>query len=477
MGQAAEALQQLGRATARVLRDGRPVTIAGRRGRARRRAAAGPRRPRRRRRPPARVGRPGGGRGRADRRIAAGRQGAGRAGDAGPHRAGRQRRGGRHGPGRGGRRRARTRAWARPPPRWTSTNPRTARSAHGWAGCCAWPCRWRPWAAGCSSSAPACLRGQPLAAMLSLGVTTAISAIPEGLPLLAGVGQAGVARRLARRKALVRRLAAVEALGRVDVACTDKTGTLTEGRLAVHAGGRPRPRDAALPGELRRRPAPRPAAPPPWPARTPTRRTPPPTRPTWPCLRGRAKPALDDELRAPRQGEAPFDPARAFHAAVVSGRLCVKGAPEVRGRRAARTGAAPTATSRWTTPGGATCWPGAAVGWPRRGAARSCIGRREGAGPTAPPAADGPAGPDGAGLRRHQRPAAPDGARGGAALPGGRRPRHHADRRPPRHRPRHRPRGRPARRARTGRTAGPDRRRPGRAAQRRPGPAAGAARR
>jgi cation-transporting ATPase I len=56
---------------------------------------------------------------------------------------------------------------------------------------------------------------------------------PECLPLLAGTGQVGVARRLAHRRALLRRLPAVEALGRVDVACTDKTGTMTEGRLAV----------------------------------------------------------------------------------------------------------------------------------------------------------------------------------------------------------------------------------------------------
>src|SRR5262249_23495068 len=64
------------------------------------------------------------------------------------------------------------------------------------------------------------------AAQLTVGVTTALSAVPEGLPLLAGVGQAGVASRLAAHRALVRRVAAVEALGRVDVACTDKTGTL-----------------------------------------------------------------------------------------------------------------------------------------------------------------------------------------------------------------------------------------------------------
>jgi P-type E1-E2 ATPase len=73
----------------------------------------------------------------------------------------------------------------------------------------------------------------PVTQLVTLGVTTALSAIPEGLPLLAGVGQAAVARRLAKQNVLVRRLAGIEALGRVDVACSDKTGTLTEGRLSV----------------------------------------------------------------------------------------------------------------------------------------------------------------------------------------------------------------------------------------------------
>ena len=77
------------------------------------------------------------------------------------------------------------------------------------------------------------MRGQSLLSQLAIGGSIAVAAVPEGLPLLAGVGEAAVARRLASRNALVRRLAAVEALGRVDIACTDKTGTLTEGRLAL----------------------------------------------------------------------------------------------------------------------------------------------------------------------------------------------------------------------------------------------------
>ena len=77
------------------------------------------------------------------------------------------------------------------------------------------------------------LRGRALLPQLAIGASIAIAAVPEGLPLLAGVGQAAVARRLSGRNALVRRLSAVEALGRVDIACTDKTGTLTAGRLAL----------------------------------------------------------------------------------------------------------------------------------------------------------------------------------------------------------------------------------------------------
>src|SRR5262249_38259178 len=77
------------------------------------------------------------------------------------------------------------------------------------------------------------LRRQPFLPQLAFGASLALASVQEGLPLLAGMGQAGVAQRLGRRRALVRRLAAVEALGRADVACADKTGTLTQGHLAL----------------------------------------------------------------------------------------------------------------------------------------------------------------------------------------------------------------------------------------------------
>jgi magnesium-transporting ATPase (P-type) len=93
------------------------------------------------------------------------------------------------------------------------------------------------------------VRSQPAGVLLSVGATLALAGLPEGLPLLTRVSEAGVARRLASRKAVVRRLSAVEALGRVDVACTDKTGTMTEGRLALQVVADSE-QEAQLSGEL-----------------------------------------------------------------------------------------------------------------------------------------------------------------------------------------------------------------------------------
>ncbi|MFP4636797.1 MAG: HAD-IC family P-type ATPase, partial [Nitriliruptoraceae bacterium] len=62
-------------------------------------------------------------------------------------------------------------------------------------------------------------------------VTLAVAAIPEGLPLLASMGQRAAARRLSASGIVARNVRTIEALGRVDVLCVDKTGTLTEGSL------------------------------------------------------------------------------------------------------------------------------------------------------------------------------------------------------------------------------------------------------
>ena len=169
-------------------------------------------------------------------------------------------------------------------------------------------------------------RGLAPLPQLAVGASIAIAAVPEGLPLLAKIGEAAVARRLARRHALVHRLAAVEALGRVDVACTDKTGTLTEGRLRLSLVAdldeevSPSP---AMAGRLRNvlltaaLAGPHPDA-----LDAATDRT------DVAVVEGARLAGAGDELCLPRDAQLPFDAARAFHAAVVQGRLCVEGAAE-----------------------------------------------------------------------------------------------------------------------------------------------------
>ena len=75
--------------------------------------------------------------------------------------------------------------------------------------------------------------GLSLGDSLNFAIGLLVANVPEGLLPTITLALAVGARRMARRRALIKRLTAVETLGSTDVICTDKTGTLTEGRMVV----------------------------------------------------------------------------------------------------------------------------------------------------------------------------------------------------------------------------------------------------
>ncbi|RZL82466.1 MAG: cation-translocating P-type ATPase [Rhodococcus sp. (in: high G+C Gram-positive bacteria)] len=160
------------------------------------------------------------------------------------------------------------------------------------------------------------LRGAGVRSAVTSGVAVIVAAVPEGLPLVATLAQMSAARRLTRSAALVRVPRSVEALGRVDVVCFDKTGTLSENRLRVTAV-EPAPgcsRKQVLAFAARTGWSPNGG---------------PPDHATDVAIVDAAHTASAEEDRRQRVAYLPFRSGRSYAAATAGTHLAVKGAPEV----------------------------------------------------------------------------------------------------------------------------------------------------
>ncbi len=173
---------------------------------------------------------------------------------------------------------------------------------------------------GALVSALGLLRGTGLREAVASGIALAVAAVPEGMPLVATLAQSASARRLTKFGALVRVPRSVEALGRIDVVCFDKTGTLSENRLRV---ARVSPAPGYSPEEVLRCAA----------LAAPPSNGGPQAHATDVAIVEAAVASLDGSAPGTEptepQAHLPFRSGRSFSASITDGELTVKGAPEV----------------------------------------------------------------------------------------------------------------------------------------------------
>ncbi len=151
--------------------------------------------------------------------------------------------------------------------------------------------------------------------LLIFSIALAVSVIPEALPIVVTTTLSRGALRLARRKVVVKRLSAIEDLGSIDVLCTDKTGTLTENKMAVAEVSSDDSEEclylAAVGSSFlgEEKVAANNAF----------------DIAVWNCL---SEADRERAMTEKRSDEVPFDPVRRWNSVVVGDRLVVRGAPE-----------------------------------------------------------------------------------------------------------------------------------------------------